>query len=423
LRKDEPTYRSLLELAAEGIIVVDGDGRIVLANNRSQELFGYQAEELLGQELEILLPESRRQIHREHRARYLENPHNRPMGTGLDLIARRKDGAEFPVEISLSYVGTGDDMLIMASVLDITQRRALEQGLRDSEARHHSLIDAILDSTAGGIIIRDADRRVGWFNRALEEFFGVRRAEAINEDIRNLVQFQIGPAIEDPQALLRRVSELGTEEVPGEVFVVHILQDEGRPERWVEHRSDLIVSGVFAGGRIDHFYDITEIKIAEEARARLMDERIRQLEEELACLDRLKGPQETSVTAASFGASSVRERFPDTFRELVATYGEIIDLALEQHSYKVDNKVAEKLRDMAETLASLKGGPRDVIDICTSTLKNLTNGALSGKARAYMNEGRLIILELMGYLVSSYRNLAGTGRQGSVRPGKGDGHE
>ena len=424
MTKGEPTYRSLLEMAAEGVVIVDRDGRIVLANNKAEELFGYRREELLGQEVEILVPESRRLVHSEHRAKYLANPRNRPMGAGIDLIARRKDGSEFPVEISLSYAGEGDDMLIMASVLDITGRRALEEGLRESEARHHSLIDAILDSTAGGIIIRDADFKVGWFNKALEDYFGIKRSEVINEDIRNLVKFQIGPKMENPETFLQRIAtNRDSEGGLGDIFVIHILKSEHRPERWVEHRSDPIRSGLFAGGRIDHFYDITEVKLSEEVKAKLMDERIRQLEDELRSLDRLKGQPTTSVTAASFGTWSLRDGFPDIFQELVTGYSELMDLALEQHAYKVQYNIAEKLRDIAERLAFMNCGPREVIDIYTSALKQRTDHAIAGKSRAYLAEGRFLVLELMGYLVSAYRNLAGACRQETFRPKKGDEHE
>jgi PAS domain S-box-containing protein len=124
---DAGIYRKLMESAAEGIVVVDVEGRIVLVNRKAEELFDYGEEELLGQKVEILLPEARREAHRGHRAGYLASPRNRPMGIGLDLVGRRRDGSEFPVEIALSHAGEGAAMLVMASVNDITRRKQWEE--------------------------------------------------------------------------------------------------------------------------------------------------------------------------------------------------------------------------------------------------------------------------------------------------------
>ena len=127
LRRSEATARALLESAAEGIVIVGSDGRIVLANARAAEMFGYPREELTGQTIEVLLPEHLRTGHATHRAGYFGEPRVRPMGIGLDLAGRRKDGAEFPVEISLSFVESEDGLLAMASITDITQRKHAER--------------------------------------------------------------------------------------------------------------------------------------------------------------------------------------------------------------------------------------------------------------------------------------------------------
>ena len=147
VKRDDRLYRTLLESAAEGIVVVDVEGCIVMANGTAEELFGYRQEELVGRVVDILLPESRRKAHREHRADYLANPRNRSMGIGLDLVARRRDGSEFPVEIALSHAGEGRDLLVMASVSDITPRkqweeektRFMEERIRELEETLHTL--------------------------------------------------------------------------------------------------------------------------------------------------------------------------------------------------------------------------------------------------------------------------------------------
>jgi hypothetical protein len=130
LTRSEATARAVLESASEGILLIDATGRITLVNPAAERMFGYDPAELQGQSLEILLPDRIRDAHLEHRARYFAGPRVRPMGSGLDLAGRRKDGTEFPVEISLSYVRSPEAMSAMALVTDITERKRAEAELR-----------------------------------------------------------------------------------------------------------------------------------------------------------------------------------------------------------------------------------------------------------------------------------------------------
>lgn len=120
--------------AAEGLIVVGNDGRIVEANAKIEQMFGYKAGELIGQPVETLMPDRFAGKHLVERANFMKAPRSRPMGIGLDLAARRKDGSEFPVEISLSYVPTGNGGLVTAFVTDITERRNMEFQTRRNES-------------------------------------------------------------------------------------------------------------------------------------------------------------------------------------------------------------------------------------------------------------------------------------------------
>ncbi len=117
------------------MLVVGPEGRIVVANSQIEELFGYSRDELIGERPEILVPDEFKKAHLVHRARYEGHPTIRPMGTGLSLKGRRKDGSEFPVEISLSPRLTSDGTLIVAAVRDLTERLRLE-------AERRALLDA-----------------------------------------------------------------------------------------------------------------------------------------------------------------------------------------------------------------------------------------------------------------------------------------
>src|SRR5258708_11504609 len=123
-------YRRLLEAAPDGIVEVDGFGRIVLVNSQAESLFGYRREELLGKSVEILMPERFRERHPAHRAGYRTHPLIRPMGSGLDLRALRADGTEFAVDINLSPFEGEKGPGVICVIRDVSDRKAAEEQIQ-----------------------------------------------------------------------------------------------------------------------------------------------------------------------------------------------------------------------------------------------------------------------------------------------------
>jgi PAS domain S-box-containing protein len=135
LRASEARFRDLLESAPDAVLITDAQGRIQLANAEAERLFGYRREELIGHGIEMLIPQRYRGAHVGHREGYVRAARTRPMGAGLELYGRRKDGSEFPVAISLSPTGTGDGKAVFCSVRDITEQRAANSKIQDLNRR------------------------------------------------------------------------------------------------------------------------------------------------------------------------------------------------------------------------------------------------------------------------------------------------
>ena len=132
---NESRFRRLLEAAPDAILEVDAEGRITLANAAAEHIFGYTRAELIGQKIEMLVPDDKKSVHTRYRTGYAENPRVRPMGPGLELEARRKDGTLLPVEISLSPNSSHGAESVIAIVRDVTQRTQMEAMLRVSQER------------------------------------------------------------------------------------------------------------------------------------------------------------------------------------------------------------------------------------------------------------------------------------------------
>ena len=151
VEKAEAKFRALLEAAPDAMVGVDDTGSIQFVNVQAERLFGFDRSELLGQPVEILVPEETRHVHPHHRNKYFEHPTTRPMGAGLQLSARRKDGSEFPVDIALSSLDLGDEVIVTAAVRDISDRmrEARERERLEVQSRQSRLES--IGQLAGGI--------------------------------------------------------------------------------------------------------------------------------------------------------------------------------------------------------------------------------------------------------------------------------
>ncbi len=175
----DAVLRGLLATAPDALLAVDAEGIVVYANDQVEQLFGWPREELLGQSVDRLVPERFRAQHPALRAGYVHHPTSRPMGAGLDLWARRRDGSEFPAEISLSSFDTDEGQLLAAAIRDVTTSRRTEQKFRAVLA---SAPDAIIGVDAAGVIElvnAQAERLFGW---SAEELVG-RPVETLVPDV------------------------------------------------------------------------------------------------------------------------------------------------------------------------------------------------------------------------------------------------
>ena len=249
LRHSEARFRSLLDSAPDAVVITDADGRIALANAQAEQLFNYSRDELIGQPVEMLLPEQYRSGHVGHRTGYVAAPRARAMGAGLKLAARRRDGSEVPVAISLSPSQTAQGMMVFCDIRDITREREVEQrieAMNDRLMHDNAELDSLnkeLESFSYSVShdLRAPLRAIDGFSQALLEDCADRldaRGRGYLARVRNAAQ-RMGMLIDDLLMLARVTrSEVNRDDVDMAALArdITLVLQEGAPQRAAEIR-------------------------------------------------------------------------------------------------------------------------------------------------------------------------------------------
>ncbi|MGC9400220.1 MAG: response regulator [Anaerolineae bacterium] len=264
--------------------------------------------------------------------------------------------------------------------------------------RERDLLDRMMETSPVGIILVDCEGQITFANARAEEILGLSR-DSLTQLSYNAPQWRItdyeGQPFPEEELPFRQVMATGSP-----VYDVrHAIESrEGGRTLLSINAAPLRDEMGEIVGMVATIEDVTE-RVQEEKQHR------EQLERELRALAGLTSPPQTTVTATMFGTVPLRDSYPQAFEEFHDTYGELLDRALAARVYKVSSDLSDALRAFARRLGTLRAGPRDVIDLHSSTLQAKIEAVPPQKARAYVEEGHLVVLELMGYLVLYYRNL------------------
>ncbi len=280
----------------------------------------------------------------------------------------RPDGGERIVHerADVTRDEAGNPVRMTGVVQDVTERRRVEDALRESEERYRSITDDVLDNAAVGLFILDTSFHVVWVNRAVEHYTGLDRDAVLGADKRRLLDTWVRHIVEDGDAFVRRLKGAYDSNDTAETLECHILPGPGRDERWLEHRSLPIRSGLYAGGRVEHYHDITERKRLEVALRRAnrdleefaytashnMGEPLRMVTTQLQLLDRRhrEGLSDDAREALDIALAGVR-RMGALARALLA-YSRIAVEGGPFHPVALDGVFDDAVEALADTIAA-----------------------------------------------------------------------
>ncbi|PYS49077.1 MAG: PAS domain-containing sensor histidine kinase [Acidobacteria bacterium] len=260
-KRAEERFRQVIEGAPNGMVMVDDKARIALVNAQIEKSFGYSRDELLGQPIEMLVPERFRAAHPEYRNNFIAHPTTRPMGAGRDLYGLRKDGSEFPVEIGLNPIETEQGVMVLGTIVDITERKQAEEKLRRSQEQLAGVIGSAMDA----IITVDEEQRIVLFNAAAERMFLYPSEEAIGQPLDRFIPKRFRPVHQGHIQDFGRTNV--TRRTMGALGAIFGLRADGE-----EFPIEASISQIESSGRKLYtviLRDITERKRAEEQNRRL----------------------------------------------------------------------------------------------------------------------------------------------------------
>ncbi|MGF1612288.1 MAG: PAS domain S-box protein [Kiloniellales bacterium] len=183
LQDSEAQLRAVFDTAVDGLVVIDGSGTIRSYNRACEALFGFTAEETIGQNVKMLMPAPYREEHDGYIESYRRTGERKIIGIGREVVGQRKDGTTFPMELSVGEARRGGEPIFIGIIRDITERKAAEQALRDSEAQ----LRAVFDTAVDGLVVIDGSGIIQSYNRACESLFGYRAQEAIGRNVKMLM--------------------------------------------------------------------------------------------------------------------------------------------------------------------------------------------------------------------------------------------
>ena len=198
-KQAEEQFRLVVESSPNGMLMVDESGTILLVNRQIEQLFGYERAELIGQPVEMLVPQRVRSHHAGDRDEFFAHSELRAMGKGRDLYGLRKDGQEFQLEIGISPVRTRGGMRVLASVVDISERKRAEQILQ----KERDFIDAVLETAGALVVVLDREGRILRFNRACEQTTGYFSEEVLGRYVWDL--FVLPDEVDGVKAVFKRL--------------------------------------------------------------------------------------------------------------------------------------------------------------------------------------------------------------------------
>jgi len=394
LKRIEKELNAVLHTMADGVVIIDMEGRITYANPQAEKILGMRRNTI---EDAYYFDNKWKQIDEEGNPLKEEElpvaialKHKKSLKDYIHGITDGEGNTKWlAVSVSLMKNKGEDYFGALAYFRDITDQRNQEKELRQAAEFYLTLFDQLPTPKMR------FDRRgqcnyvnIAWASltgRSIEEENEAGWIEGIHEKDKKNVR-------EHHERAIKEISSYEAE---------YRLLTKQNGVRWViDITKPFITRKGEAGGFIKSCHDITSRKEYEE-------KIFNRLQEELSALDRLQKGEQTPITAKSFGNSSLKARYPDIFPSLQKTYQDLLMENLENSAHRGnDGSVRNAVKSFSTTLSSLYTGPRDLIELHTLALRKLTGTGNTKKDQAITDEGRYLLLELMGYLAGDYRHFA-----------------